>query len=111
MAAARGRVYTVDIGYGRHHYVAISNNTRNHKLRSFLAARLTTQSKPNLASIVELSPADTPLTGRVLCDNIIELGDDEVLADYGVLTPATIRRVDDGILAALGMDHLYHRAR
>lgn len=35
MAVARGRVYTVDISYGRHHYVAIPNNTRNHKLRSF----------------------------------------------------------------------------
>ncbi len=47
----------------------------------------------------------------MLCDNIIELGDDEALADFGSFTQATTRRVDDGILAVLGMSQLYQRIR
>ena len=68
-----------------------SPNGQGHHYRKPLyrsSSTPTTQPKPNLPSIVELAPPDAPLRGRVLCDNIIELGDDEVLADHGVLTPA-----------------------
>lgn len=43
---------------------------------SVLAARLTTTPKPALASIVEMASAD-PFSGRVVCDDIVELWPDE----------------------------------
>jgi mRNA interferase MazF len=107
---ARGDVASTDIGYGLHHYVVISGNARNRALPSFLGVRLTTRAKPDLDSIVELADHDLPLRGRVLCDSIIELTH-RGCAAYGHLSAATMRRVDDGILAALGLDDAYVRAR
>jgi mRNA-degrading endonuclease toxin of MazEF toxin-antitoxin module len=106
----RGSVVTTDIGYGRHHYLVVSGDARNAQLRSFLGVRLTTKPNPRLDSIVELAADDAPLVGRVLCDNIIELNHAECRAK-GQLSVGTLRRVDDGLLAALGIDDLYTRVR
>lgn len=101
----RGRVYEVDLGggIGRKPCLVVSNNRRNAALPSVLAVRLTTSSKPVLASIVELAPADAPLVGRVLCDDVLEVWPDEVTRDLGALSPATQARVDDGLRAALDL--------
>lgn len=108
MKLTRGSVGSTDIGYGVHHYVVISGEARNMALPSFLGVRLTTRSKPDLASIVELAAEDLPLRGRVLCDSIIELAHNEC-SRKGRLSAGTVRRVDDGLLAALGLDGAYAR--
>lgn len=98
----RGRVYTVDI-HGIHHFVAVSNDIRNARLQTFLAVRLTTRQKPRLPSIVALTPADAPLVGKALCDDIIEIGRAEVLTEQGALSRETMLRIDDGVRAALDL--------
>lgn len=104
MNLVRGRVYaaTIDPEVGRKYYLVVSNNRRNAALRTALAARLTTTAKPALASIVEMSAAD-PLVGRVLCDDLVELWEDELGADLGALSRPTMRAVDAGLKAALAL--------
>jgi mRNA interferase MazF len=65
--------------------------------------RLTTSRKPALASIVEIPSGEVLPGGRVVCDDIYELFEDEVLADVGALTPAAMRAVDSGLKAALAL--------
>ncbi len=110
MRFTRGSVVTANIGYGPHHYVVVSGDARNAMLPSFLGVRITTKPKPALDSIVELSAEDRPLIGRVLCDNIIELNHNECRLKGRLLQP-TLRRIDDGLLAALGIDDVYSRIR
>jgi mRNA interferase MazF len=100
----RGRAYaaTIDPQVGRKYYLVVSNNRRNAALHTALAARLTTSVKPALASIVETVAAD-PLAGRVLCDDLVELWEDEVHEDLGALSRPTMRAVDAGLKAALGL--------
>jgi mRNA interferase MazF len=99
----RGRVIWFELGdLGPKPAVVVSNNSRNRALRSALVARITTTPKQPLASIVELGQAD-PLTGRVLCDDLIEVYSDEVTRDGGALSPATMRAVGIGLKHALGI--------
>jgi mRNA interferase MazF len=105
LSLIRGRVVEANLGanIGRKPLLVISNNQRNRALGSALAARITTSDKPDLASIVTLDRADQPLVGRVLCDDIVEVYADEVERDLGALSPGTMRRVDVGLKAALGL--------
>lgn len=96
----RGRVYAADLGHGRKPFLVVSNNRRNGRLETFLAVRLTTSPKSPLPTVVPLGP-DDPLTGRVLCDDLVALFRDELLDDLGAVTPRTLRDVDDGLRAAL----------
>ena len=99
----RGRVIWFELGdVGRKPAVVVSNNARNRALGSALVARVTSSPKPRLPSIVELGPTD-PLAGRVLCDDLIEVYDDEVLKSAGALSPITLRAVETGLLHALGI--------
>ena len=99
----RGRVYGAVLGdLPEKYYLVVSNNRRNAALDSVLAVRLTTSPKPNHPSIVTLTGAD-PLTGRVVCDDIVELWPDEVKRDLCALTPATMANVAAGLAAALGL--------
>ena len=100
----RGRVYGAVLteALGEKPYLVVSNNRRNHALTTVLAVRITTRQKPDLSSIVETSPED-PVAGRVLCDDIVELWPDEIRRDLGALSPATMKRVGDGLRAALGL--------
>lgn len=100
----RGRVYWADIGQGDHPYLVVSNNARNQRLDDCLAVRLTSnQNKPQLASIVDLAPADEPLRGKVLCDDIFPLYRDEVRRDGGALSPQTMMNVAAGLRSALAL--------
>lgn len=102
--AVRGRVYLAPLGDAGHKYwVCVSNNVRNRQLGEFLCVRLTTSPKPELASVVVLSAADRPFTGRVVCDDLGPIYPDDVQEDSGALTPNTMRRVDDGLRAALAL--------
>jgi mRNA interferase MazF len=100
----RGRVYsaifpTVD---GEKYYVVVSNNRRNQALDQVLAIRLTTTKKPSISSIVEI-PRGEVFVGRAVCDDIVEIWDNEVRRDLGALTPKTMTRIEQGLKAALGI--------
>ncbi|MBV9097266.1 MAG: type II toxin-antitoxin system PemK/MazF family toxin [Frankiaceae bacterium] len=100
----RGRVYAAVLSerIGEKPYLVVSNNRRNRALDSVIAVRVATSPKPDLASIVATTPED-PVAGRVLCDDLVEIWPDEVRRDMGACSPATMRRVGDGLRAALGL--------
>lgn len=104
MSLLRGRVYLVNIGLNEpKRLLVVSNNRRNHALGTALAVRLTTSAKPSLPSIVELTPADHPLVGRVVCDDILEIWSDEMLTDLGAVSASTMQHVGLGLAVALGL--------
>lgn len=100
----RGRVYGVRLSHtdGEKYFLVVSNNVRNRQLKSVLAVRLTTTPKPDLPSIVPLPPSEV-FTGGVVCDDVVELYDDEITRDLGALSPAAMQRVNAGLVAALGL--------
>ena len=101
----RGRVYGAVIreDLGEKYYLVVSNNRRNRALGDVLVVRLTTSPKPALTTIVDMGSADAPLVGRILCDDIEALYKDEITREIGALSPATMRRVDMGLAAALSL--------
>ena len=102
--AARGQVYWATIDDLRKPWLVVSNNARNRALASCLAVRVTTSRKPEIDSIVELAPADVPVVGRVLCDDIAVLYPDEDRFEYLTsLSPSSMLRVDVGLRAALAL--------
>jgi mRNA interferase MazF len=80
----------------------VSNNRRNKELKQVLAIRLTTTKKPEISSIVEI-PQGEVFSGRAVCDDIIEIWEDEVRRDLGALTPKTMTHIEQGLKAALGL--------
>lgn len=101
----RGRVYRARLeGFGQDKFfLVVSNNQRNRNLSSVLAVRFTTSPKPDLPSIVAVPSGEALPGGRIVCDDIYELYDDEVRADMGALSPATMQAVAEGLKAALGI--------
>jgi mRNA interferase MazF len=103
MAFVRGNVYCADLtGAGEKPWLVVSNNARDRALGSALVARLTTTAKPPLASVVELNQAD-PLVGRVLCDDITTIYDDDPHRHAGALSPGTRSAVASALRVALGL--------
>lgn len=102
---ARGRVYRARIEglASDKFFVVVSNNRRNRNLDSVLAVRFTTSAKPQLPSIVEVPPSEVIPGGRIVCDDIYELFEDEVRQDVGGLSPITMAAVERGLQAALGI--------
>lgn len=102
----RGQVFQADVsGIGTKLWVVVSPSVRNRNLADVLTVRLTTTLKKPRPSIVELDPrADAPFVGRVICDDIGPLYKDELGPARGALSRATMARVDQGLVAALGID-------
>lgn len=99
----RGQVYRAKLGNTEpKYYLVVSNNRRNAALDDVLVVRLTTTVKPRIPSIVELGPPD-PFTGRACCDDITWMAETEVQEYLGALSPATMKRINGGLQAALGM--------
>jgi mRNA interferase MazF len=100
----RGRVYSTIFPNtdGEKYYLVVSNNRRNRELKQVLAIRLTTTQKPSIASIVEI-PLGEVFIGRAVCDDIIEIWEDDVRRDLGALTPRTMIHIEQGLRAALGL--------
>lgn len=100
----RGRVYAVRLSNLKDEkfFLVISNNQRNAQLSQVLAIRLTTSSKPSIPSIVELGKSEA-FIGRAVCDDIVEIYQDEVVRDIGVLSPVAMAAIGRGISAALGL--------
>ena len=101
----RGHIYRArPTGFtGDKYFLVISNNSRNRALESALVVRCTTTPKPALPSIVNLPSGEVLPGGCIVCDDIYELFEDEVRADMGALTPATMRAVDSGLKSALAL--------
>jgi len=100
----RGQVVQVDIHLDEPKLVVIvSNNRRNRQLDSVLAVRLTSSAKPDIPSVVELGTSEV-FHGRAVCDNVIEVFEDEVLGVRGGLTADAIDRINAGLRAALDLD-------
>lgn len=91
-----------DLGSGEKPFLVVSNNARNTKLEDCLAVRITTSAKPDIASIVPLTPAD-PLVGRVLCDDITPVYRDEFKRDVGALSGHTMAQVAVALRFALSI--------
>lgn len=101
----RGRVYRArPAGFDTDKFfVVVSNNARNRHLDSALVVRFTSSDKPELPSIVEVPEHEVVPGGRIVCDDIYELFDDEVKADVGALSAPTMAAVGEGMKAALGL--------
>jgi mRNA-degrading endonuclease toxin of MazEF toxin-antitoxin module len=81
----------------------VSNDRRNRAFEQALAARLTTTPpRDERPAMVPLGRGEI-MTGWVSRDDIEVLYDDEVRADLGAVTVPTMRRVEAGLRAALGM--------
>ena len=101
----RGRVYRARLGHieADKYFLVVSNNRRNRAFEQVLAVRLTTtKPRDSRPAMVELAPGEV-MTGWASCDDIETVYDDEVRADLGAVTAPTMRRVEAGLRAALGM--------
>jgi mRNA interferase MazF len=101
----RGRVYRAKLEHigEPKYFLVVSNNRRNDAFDQVLSVRLTTtRPRSPRPAMVELG-AGEPFTGWASCDDIETLWADEVQQDLGALSPATMRRIEDGLHAALGM--------
>ncbi|MFJ3903197.1 type II toxin-antitoxin system PemK/MazF family toxin [Streptomyces sp. NPDC090025] len=98
----RGRLYRADLGFGLKPWLVVSNNARNQKLDECLVVRITTSDKPDIPSIVELSPAD-PAVGRILCDDLGPMYRDDIKADLGALSAQTMARVATALRHVLAL--------
>lgn len=100
----RGEVYLIQpAGVPENkYYLVVSNNFRNSHLGTALMVRITTSAKPELASIVPL-PHGECVGGRVLCDDVEEVWNDQVVKRVGALSIATMSAVDEGLKSALGL--------
>lgn len=98
----RGRVYAAKFSNikDEKYFVVVSNNQRNSHLPQVLAVRLTTSPKPSIPSIVEIGKGEVFL-GRAVCDDIVELYEDEIQRDLGALSPAAMSALGNGLKAAL----------
>lgn len=101
----RGRIYRAcPVGFTTDKFfLVVSNNIRNRALESALVVRFTTSPKPVLPSIVQVPGHEVVPGGCIVCDDIYELFEDEVRADLGALSPATMRAVDSGLKSALAL--------
>jgi len=100
----RGRVYAAvltHIGVEKY-FLVVSNNRRNRHFDQVLGVRITSTPKPRLPSIVELGTTEV-VSGRVVCDDVVELYPDEVRRDLGALSPAAMARIGTALKAALGL--------
>jgi mRNA interferase MazF len=101
----RGEVFHVDIeGIGPHYYLVVSNNERNAHLGDVLAVMLTTTAPASQRpSYVRLTKGQDTFEGWAKCDDIGPLYRDELGPVKGALSPGTMRRVNDGLAAALSL--------
>lgn len=81
----------------------MSNNDRNPRLDEFIAVRMTSTRRPQLASWVRLGEQDRPWVS-VACDDLGPIYKDQVLKDVGALSAAAMRRVEQALLVVLGID-------
>lgn len=103
----RGQIYRVEINeeHGPKPFVVVSNNQRNKRLSSVLAARVTTTEKSNIPTAVPLTSGQDPLVGYVLADDIVEIWKYELEQStyLGALSPRTVIELNGALAQALGI--------
>ena len=99
----RGEVWQADLPeLSGKLYVVVSDNKRNRYAESALAARLTTTSRhSHLPTKIPIRRGEQ-LSGWVGCDNIVELYDEDLVKQVGVLGPQQMQDLMPGILSAFG---------
>jgi mRNA interferase MazF len=104
-APLRGQIFHLDEeGVGPHYWLVVSNNRRNAHLRDVLTVMLTTTPpRSPRASYVPLDKIQDSFGGWVNCDDIGPHYRDQLGPVQGALSPATMRRVEAGLAAALGL--------
>ena len=99
----RGQVIRAEVGQSEPKLFAIvSNNSRNRNFDQVLAVRMTTTTKHERPSIIELGSSEA-FNGRIICDDIETIWEDEVLAVLGGLSPKAMQELYGGLMAALGI--------
>lgn len=100
----RGEVWMVDTPYGAKPYLVVSNQQRNRALDTVLCVRITTSpNRPDLDSVVPIEDRGGSVVGRVLCDGIVEVRKDSLKTrKSNAFTPSQMKRICDGLAAALG---------
>jgi mRNA-degrading endonuclease toxin of MazEF toxin-antitoxin module len=101
----RGQVVVADLpAIGRKLGLVVSNNARNQAFRDVLVARFTTTPpKAQRAAAIQLAQRRDGFTGWVICDDIAAVTTATVSSVPGALPPSTMRLVDRGLRAALGL--------
>jgi mRNA-degrading endonuclease toxin of MazEF toxin-antitoxin module len=101
----RGQVVVADLPtIGRKLGLVVSNNARNQAFRDVLVARLTTTApKAPRAAAIPLNQRRDGFTGWVICDDIAAVTTATVSSIPAALPPSTMRLVDRGLRAALGL--------
>lgn len=107
LVITRGRVYLAPTNGEQDadtkFWLCVSNNERNPRLEEFIAVRMTSTRKPQLASWVLLGQDDRPWVS-VACDDLGPIYRDQVIKDAGALSAPAMRRVDRALLVVLGID-------
>jgi mRNA interferase MazF len=101
----RGQIFHIDeVGAGPDYWLVVSNNQRNAHLRDVLTVLVTTtRPRSPRASRVRLTAGQDSFEGWVDCDDIGPHARAELGPAKGTLSSATMRRVEAGLAAALGL--------
>ena len=85
--------------------VIVSNDGRNRSRFEWVhVVRITTRPKRPLPTIVELTEADAPLTGRAMVDELELVHKDDLEERRGMLAPTTMREIDAALRRILALD-------
>jgi mRNA-degrading endonuclease toxin of MazEF toxin-antitoxin module len=90
---------------GEKPHVVVSNNQMNEAVSYPFVHVIwmgTNLSRVRFAEHVSLGSADSPLVGFVDCSTLRRATKTHLLRRFGVLSPGTMARVEDGIRVALG---------
>ncbi len=108
----RGRIYLAALGTDEaadnEYWLCVSNNVRNPRLDEFIAVRMTTTRKPQLATWVALTAQDKPWVS-VACDDLGPMWRDQVIKDADALSVRAMRKVHQALLRVLGIELLQLR--
>ena len=101
----RGQVFEAEIPeVGRKLWLVVSNNARNSAFHDVLVVRMTTTApKAPRAAVVALDKQRDGFGGWVVCDDLGPLPRALLGSARGALSPGTMRLVDNGLRAALGI--------
>jgi mRNA interferase MazF len=101
----RGQIFHIDeAGVGPDYWLVVSNDQRNAHLRDVLTVLVTTTppSAPRV-SRVRLTAGQDSFEGWADCDDIGPHARAELGPVKGALSSATMRRIEAGLAAALGL--------
>jgi mRNA-degrading endonuclease toxin of MazEF toxin-antitoxin module len=84
--------------------VIVSDDGRNRSRFEWVhVVRLTGRPKQALATIIELGPADAPLSGRAMVDEVEMVHEDDLDDRRGTLSPATMSAIDGALRRVLAV--------